>query len=217
MSIWLGPHTFVTTFIVLILLISYVDFHDKSSSLLSTISVAPPAGIRQKEGLDVWHSRPGERYFRHDRDSWPNLQGQPFEVFEECLEDQLAAEAKMLSPLNYEHDDKENTINELAPLMPTHFHGSVTIVPSSRYRPTREDHQVSETLALVNHALYDTRREFPEPYGLEGSDGTQEERLCGLSVPHSSTQAMQIHAQDSVRIASHSGTTMCLDATPESP
>lgn len=41
---------------------------------------------------------------------------------------------------------------------------------------TNEDNQAVESLALVNHALYDTIAGIREPYGLEGSDGVQEER-----------------------------------------
>ncbi|KAJ4368102.1 hypothetical protein N0V83_006457 [Neocucurbitaria cava] len=107
-------------------------------SLLPSVATPQLYGVRRKEGLDVWNLPPGDRYFRHDRDSWAISPGQSFEIFEERLEEQLAAEATALSPLNYEHDDKENNID-------CPDFGSTTdmsVMPASQYRPSSEERQL---------------------------------------------------------------------------
>lgn len=65
------------------------------------------------EGRNVCKLSPGIQCFQHDRNSVPEFLNQPFTIFEERLEDQLAAEAKAYPLSNYEHDDKENCINNL--------------------------------------------------------------------------------------------------------
>ncbi|KAF1846790.1 uncharacterized protein K460DRAFT_249164, partial [Cucurbitaria berberidis CBS 394.84] len=147
-----------------------------SSLPVSLFANPQPHGIRRKEGLDVWKLLPGDRYFRHDRDSWPVSDAQSFEIFEECLEDQLAAEAMALSPLDYEHDDKENNSNGLDVDLTLDPLEEISVRSASQYRRSSEDSQVSGQTALVNHALYDTSGERLQSYGLGGSDGTHDEQ-----------------------------------------
>ena len=151
----------------------------------------PPCGIRRKEGLDVWQLPPGKRYFRHDRDSWPQFTGQAFEILNECLEDQLAAEAMAFSPLNYEHDDKENAPNSLDTRPSSDFHEAISVVSGSQHRLSSEDDQAMQHLALVNYALYDIPRDFPQSYGLGSSDGAQDEPADQTSTPHSCVDLRQ--------------------------
>ena len=117
--------------------------------------------------------QPGERYFRHDRDAWPVSPGQPFQIFNEKLEDQLAREAMEASPLNYEHDDKENDINtaDLDPL-PDRYEG-ISVMPASQWRQSNEDLQLSFRHGLVNEALYDNP--LQPSYGLDGTHGGHED------------------------------------------
>ncbi|KAF1944350.1 hypothetical protein EJ02DRAFT_371636 [Clathrospora elynae] len=146
----------------------------RTSSPLTSVATTPPYGIRREEGIEIWHMPPGGRYFRHDRDAWPMSPGQPFEIFEERLEDQLAREAMASSPLKYEHDDKENDVNnaDLEPI-PDTLEG-ISVMPASQYRRPSVDSQLSRQRALVSHVLYDD--EPLQSYGLDGSGSVYEER-----------------------------------------
>jgi hypothetical protein len=174
---------------------------------MSSVATPPPYGIRRKEGLDVWHMQPGERNFHHDRDTWPMSLGQPFQIFDEKLEDQLAREAMAASPLNYEHDDKENEGNtaDLEPL-PDMYEG-ISVMPASQYRQSNEDRQLSQHRALMSEALYDDPP--PSSYGLDGTHGTREDQsgaftecldilLSGGHLPRGNTQqGPQVDTQNS--------------------
>jgi hypothetical protein len=174
---------------------------------MSSVATPPPYGIRRKEGLDVWHMQPGERNFHHDRDTWPMSPGQPFQIFDEKLEDQLAREAMAASPLNYEHDDKENEGNtaDLEPL-PDMYEG-ISVMPASQYRQSNEDRQLSQHRALMSEALYDDPP--PSSYGLDGTHGTREDQsgaftecldilLSGGHLPRGNTQqGPQVDTQNS--------------------
>jgi hypothetical protein len=121
--------------------------------------------------MDVWHYPPGKRYFNHDRDYWPVRPGEPFEIFQEKLEDQLAREVMEASPLNYEHDDKENTINAgLEP--PDEEHERFSVIPVVQYRQSSDERQLADHRALVSSALYSD--EAPQSYGLDGTHNTHE-------------------------------------------
>jgi hypothetical protein len=158
--------------------------------------------------MDLWHLKPGERYFRHDRDSWPFLPGQSFEIFNECLEDQLAREALAASPLNYDHDDKENNTNHVDTEPVHNLFDNISVMPASQYRLSSEDVQVSQQHALVEQALY----EMPptQSYGLGGTDGVGEEHTTavldcrnllasGSTLPPTKAQEeAQVESQDSV-------------------
>jgi hypothetical protein len=175
---------------------------------MSSVATPPPYGIRRKDGLDVWHMQSGERHFHQDRDAWPMSPGQPFQIFHEKLEDQLAREAMAASPLNYEHHDKENESNtaDLDPL-PDMYEG-ISVMPASRYRQSNEDRQLSQHRALMSEALYDDPP--PSSYGLDGTHGTREDRsgafaecmevmLSGGHLPLGQTQQEpQVDTQDSV-------------------
>jgi hypothetical protein len=141
---------------------------------MSSVATPPPNGIRRKEGLDVWNMQRDERYFGHDRDAWPMSPGQPFQIFDEKLEDQLAREAMAASPLNYEHDDKENDINtaDLEPLSDTYE--GISVMPASQYRRSSQDRDLSRHRALMSEALYDDP--LPPSYGLDGTHGTIEQQ-----------------------------------------
>jgi hypothetical protein len=120
-----------------------------------------------EEGLDVWMMKPGERYFRHDRHSWPSSQGLSFEIYTERLEDQLAAEANAASPLNYEQDDKENEVTDSTHEEASGSTQGISVMPLLQYRRTTEDNIASEAFYSLEHAL-------TSPYGLGGIDGIHE-------------------------------------------
>lgn len=127
--------------------------------------------------------KPGERYFRHDRDSWPDAQGLPFEIYAESLEAQLAAEAKAASPFNFDPDDKENDAgNGRSEATPGPGQG-ISAVPLSQYRRTSEDQVASE-------ALYSLERNMSMPYGLGGIDGSSDHEIRAASM----SEAMSILA-----------------------
>ncbi|KAH3909726.1 hypothetical protein HBH56_160210 [Parastagonospora nodorum] len=155
----------------------------KTSSLLSPTTTISPYGVRRREDLDVWMMKPGERYFRHDRDSWPDVQGLPFKIYTESLEAQLAAEAKAASPFNFDHDDKENdTGNGRSEATPGPIQ-RISAVPLSQYRSTSEDQVVSE-------AFYSLEPNVSMLYGLGGVDGSSDRSIRAASM----SEAMSILA-----------------------
>ncbi|KAI4942257.1 hypothetical protein J4E91_010231 [Alternaria rosae] len=182
-----------------------------------TVALTPPCllyiadttghGIRRREGMDVWHYPPGKRYLNHDRDYWPILPGEPFEIFQEKLEDQLAREAMEASPLNYEHDNKENSSNtSLEPLIKEHE--EMSVIPVAQYRQSSAEKQLTDRHALVSSALYSD--EPPQSYGLDGTDNIHESHqndlfdgmdilASGQCLPPDQTQPeAQTETQDSV-------------------
>jgi DNA-binding LacI/PurR family transcriptional regulator len=157
--------------------------------------------------MDVWHYPPGKRYLNHDRDYWPTLPGQSFEIFDEKLEDQLAREAMEASPLNYEHDNKENMSNAGVELLSDDYDG-IYVVPSTQYRQSSDERQLAHHRALVSDALYSD--ETPQSYGLDETYGTREVQTNALTehmdilasgghLPPGQTQVeTQTETQDSV-------------------
>ncbi|KAL1798997.1 hypothetical protein ACET3X_003034 [Alternaria dauci] len=167
----------------------------------------PDHGIRRREGIDVWHYPPGKRYLNHDRNYWPTLPDQTFAIFHEKLEDQLAREAMEASPLNYEHDDKENISN--ADIEPgSDDYGGISVMPSAQYLQSSDEQQLADHRALVSEALYSD--EAPQSYGLDGTHGTCEAQknnpaeymnilVSGENLPPGPTHVeAQAETQDSV-------------------
>jgi len=155
----------------------YLVLSDTAGDTSSPVSSPNPlqdSGIRRREGMGVWHLSPGKRYFRHDRDSWPILPGQSFEIFNEKLEDQLAREALAASPLNYEHDDKENDTNVADPDSQSENHEGVSVIPASQYKRSSEERELSYQHAAINHTLYGDK--LLQPYGLDGTHRTHQEK-----------------------------------------
>ncbi|EMD69989.1 hypothetical protein COCSADRAFT_77936, partial [Bipolaris sorokiniana ND90Pr] len=139
------------------------------SSIPPPIAANPQNDINRSDSIDSLHLSPGKRCFRHDKDAWPVSSSQPFTIFNEKLADPLAREAHTVSPLNYEHDDKENaTDNDNIDVDPlSSVNASVSIIPEAQYRQTREDCELSNHRALINYALYDDPH--PQTYGLDGT------------------------------------------------
>ncbi|EUC42311.1 hypothetical protein COCMIDRAFT_103898, partial [Bipolaris oryzae ATCC 44560] len=139
------------------------------NSITSPVVADPQNGIKRKDSIDSLHLSPGRRCFRHDKDAWPVSSGQPFTIFNEKLAYQLAREAHTASPLNYEHDDKENvTDNDNIDVNPlSSSTAGVSIIPEAQYMPTSEDCELSNHRALINYALYDDPH--PQTYGLDGT------------------------------------------------
>jgi hypothetical protein len=135
--------------------------------------VATPPYIRRKEGLDVWLLKPGERYFKHDRDSWPTP-GLSFDVYTERLEDQLAAEAKAASPLNFEDDDKENDVLGTVLEETPNLTDGMSVMPASQYRAAQTSNDALSHHSLVAEAFYYTDTVLL-PYGMGGSDGAHDQ------------------------------------------
>lgn len=159
----------------LLILITELDIQTYPWSV-SSLTTPHPHGIRRKEGLDVWNMLPGDRYFRHDRDSWPVYSGSSFEIFEECLEDQLAAEAAALFPLIYEHDDKENNINSPnGEPTPDSLEG-ISVMPASQYTPSSNDMETSRQIALDSDTPHDTSEEVLQAYVLGDGNSTGDEQ-----------------------------------------
>ncbi|RAR13810.1 hypothetical protein DDE83_002847 [Stemphylium lycopersici] len=186
------------------------DFAVMESSPSSPVAVNQGNCIRNREGMDLEHLSPGERYFPHGKYSRSFPPGQPFEIFHEKLEDQLAREALAASPLNYEHDDKENThknINaESERLSATHT--GVSVIPAAQYIQSSDDRELSFHRALVNNVLYDDPA--PETYGLDGTYSHHREEskhladcmsilASGVGLPPGRTEAEpEVDSQDSV-------------------
>jgi hypothetical protein len=163
----------VASGIVLPLLTRIGEIIQKSSSLLS-VATPRPYGIRRKEKLDVWKLGQGERYFAHDRDSWPTVPGLAFEIHTERLEDQLAAEAKAASPFNFDQDDKENDVTNTRLDESSSILDAMSVMPASQYRRPSDDHYASHrTLSALDAFSHDVAFD-PSPYGLGGGDGSNE-------------------------------------------
>ena len=154
-----------------------------TSSPVSSSNPLQDSGIRRREGMDVWCLSPGKRYFRHDRDSWPILPGQSFEIFHEKLEDQLAREALAVSPLDYEHDDKENDTNVAELDSQSENHEGLSVIPASQYKRSSEERELSYQKAQINHTLYDDK--FLHSYGLDGTHCNRQEKGDIFSEPMS--------------------------------
>ncbi|KAI0577674.1 hypothetical protein Alg215_06780 [Pyrenophora tritici-repentis] len=159
-------------------------------------STNPPhdSGIRRREGMDIWHLPLGTRYFRHDRDAWPVLHGQPFKIFHEKLEDQLAREALLASPLAYPHDDKENSTTNIADDVDpdSDSNDGVEIMPASQYRQSSQDRELSLHRAQLNNVLYgDDLPLSSSYYGLDGTHATQSD---GEEVTDTFSEAMCVLA-----------------------
>ncbi|KAF1919622.1 hypothetical protein BDU57DRAFT_147297 [Ampelomyces quisqualis] len=148
------------------------DNQIRMSSPLSVVTTPPPYGIRKKEGLDVWFLKPGERYFRHDKDSWPKRQRPAFDIYTERLEDQLAVEANALSPLNYDHEDKENDVTNTRSEEAAGPTDGITVIPA-QYRSLFGDGDALSHHLPAMDAFYTTNRMF-SPYDLGGSDGAND-------------------------------------------
>ncbi|KAH7089166.1 hypothetical protein FB567DRAFT_326537 [Paraphoma chrysanthemicola] len=144
----------------------------------STAATPPRHSVRRREGLDVWLLEPGERYFRHDRESWVPSPSLPFSIHPERLEDQLAADANAASPYNFDHDDKENDVANCTSEQASNL-GMMSIMPASQYKRTREESQASCERSMVDGALYDIDHSR-SPYGLGGNDGTHEPYEPGI-------------------------------------
>ncbi|CAE7199248.1 hypothetical protein P3342_010206 [Pyrenophora teres f. teres] len=180
------------------------DTAGDASSLASSGNPSQGSGIRRRESMHVWHLPPGKRYFRHDHNAWPVVPGKPFKIFYEKLEDQLAREALAASPLQYEHDDKENDANIADPDPEPDNHEGISIIPASQYRQSSEDRELSRHRAQMNHALYND--ELPLSYGLDGTHATHQEdndtfseAMCVLaSGGHLPREQPQAESQDSV-------------------
>jgi hypothetical protein len=151
----------------------------RTSSPLSVVTTPPRYGIRQKEGLDVWFLKPGQRYFRHDKDSWPGERGRDFDIHTDRLEDQLAIEANALSPLNYDHEDKENDVTNFGSEETVSPTDGMTVMPATQYRSLFGDGDVQNHHPAVMNAFYATERMFTT-YDLGGSDGANDADDRGL-------------------------------------
>jgi hypothetical protein len=146
----------------------------KTSSPLSFAATPPPYGIRRAEGLDVWLQAPGKRYWKHDRESWPTVPGQPFHIYEGSFEEHMEAAASAASPLADDHDNKENNLPNLAFAETPRLTDGMSVMPASRYRRTSGDSVASQGQLMVTEAFFHAER-IPSPYGL-GGDGTLEEQ-----------------------------------------
>jgi hypothetical protein len=121
----------------------------------------------------VWLQEPGERYFRHDRDSWPSPTESGFEIHTDSrLTDHLEVEADVLSPLNFPHDDKENEVDS-AYEATQNFLDGISVIPASQYRLASEDRHAAREHLLATGAFYDAVH--TTDYGLGGSDGANDQ------------------------------------------
>ncbi|KAF2855582.1 hypothetical protein T440DRAFT_385243 [Plenodomus tracheiphilus IPT5] len=150
------------------------DTQVKPTSSTSSICTPPPHGIRRKESLDVWKLFPGDRYFRHERDSLPFTQGQSFEIWEEQTEDQAVKEALAAFPLDFEHDDKENEIEGADQQNSDPLEG-ISVLPASQSRRSDGDALDAQNPRLVHGALYEEEVIALDNYGLHSTDGANDE------------------------------------------
>jgi hypothetical protein len=82
------------------------------------------------------------------------------------------------SPLNYEHDNKENMNNADVELRSDDYDG-IYVMPSAQYRQSSDERQLAQHRALVSDALYSD--EAPQSYGLDETYGTHELQTNSLT------------------------------------
>ncbi|KAH9881881.1 hypothetical protein J1614_001052 [Plenodomus biglobosus] len=150
------------------------DACPRSISPTTSVPLPAPHGIRRRESLDVWKLFPGDRYFRHDQASQPFTPGQPFDIWAEQAEDQVAEEALAAFPLNFEHDDKENRLDHTDLQSSDPLEG-IAVIPASQYRRSDEDVLDAQNTRLVAEALYDDEEIDFDTYGLDSTDGANDE------------------------------------------
>jgi hypothetical protein len=109
------------------------------------------------------------------------LPGLPFQIYTECLEDQLAAEAKAASPFNFDQDDKENEVtNSRLEELPIIL-DVMSVVPASQYRRSGAGSHASHHRSPAPEALSIDFEHASFPYGLGGNDGAYNKQDCGAS------------------------------------
>lgn len=156
----------------------------------SFLDVPPPYGIRKMEPMDIWNMGAGQRYFRHDFDSWPDSLGQPFMIHVDSIEDHLAEEALAASPLKFDHDDKENDHHNQDVEEQTNPTHSMSIMPVSTYRRTSDDERVDQHEAALNSVLLDDN--IPGSRILDHNDHGVIEEHSGYVEESTRVDAMQI-------------------------
>jgi hypothetical protein len=103
--------------------------------------------------------------------------GLPFEIYTERLEDQLAAEAKAASPLNFDQDDKENDVANSGFGESSNLLDAMSDMPASQHRRSHEDYYVARHSPLAANAFFTADQTFnADPYGLGGIDGARDQQ-----------------------------------------
>ncbi|KAG9202940.1 hypothetical protein G6514_003721 [Epicoccum nigrum] len=117
---------------------------------------------------------PNLAYLTSNRDSWPKVQGLPFCIYTERMEDQLDAEAAAASPLITEGDGKENneTDSELVP-SPDPLN-DISIIPASQYQRSSGLRTVDTYHSMARNDPYAQPVFEAFPYGLGWGDGIHE-------------------------------------------
>ena len=115
--------------------------------------------------------RPDVAYLTTNQHAWPDVNGLPFHIFTERIQDQLNKEAEAASPFHYDDDDKENDVTnpELVPA-PNSLDG-ISIIPASQHRHALELHTYQGYNTIANNAFNMQPRLEALPYGLGWSDG----------------------------------------------
>jgi len=119
--------------------------------------------------MDAEKLAPGHRYSRHDRDACPFTLGQPFAIWEEQLESQVAKDAMDPFPLAFEHDDKENeTANTGHEQHNEEALGRIAVLPVSQYRRSEQEASRPQYSPYLSDALYGSDADW-YVYGLDGA------------------------------------------------
>lgn len=144
------------------------------------------SNIHNKEAMNIRPVSSGKRCSGHDKCAWSASPGRSFSIFIEMFSDQLAHEAHAASPLNYEHDDKENMADDNHADMdelPSTYAG-VSVIPEAQCKQSSEDRVLAHHRALISSALYDDP--LPQTYGLDGTHcsgrGDPDAFLEGMSI-----------------------------------
>jgi hypothetical protein len=138
------------------------------------------------------------------------VNGLPFHIFTERIEDQLGAEAEAASPFHYEHDDKENVVTnpELIP-RPNTLDG-ISIIPASHYRRPPELYTISGHSSMASNAFYVQPQFEAGPYGLGWSDGAHDTYKSG----HNNCLAPEYHVVRIMASGEHPSRTLTPSADP---
>lgn len=135
-------------------------------------SVEAPTAQQTIKLTDAYPNlRPDLAYLSGNHGSWPDVQGLPFCIYKERMEDQLDAEAEAASPLHYEDDDKENDVINPEFIPRPNPLDNISIIPASHYPRSSVLQSTTAHQSIASNALYLQPQFEASPYGLGWSDG----------------------------------------------
>ena len=111
----------------------------------------------------IWTQPSSSQHIPHNRGSLPEAKGEHFELWVDSFKDQLAHEASQESPLNFDHDDKENDVSNPNLEPEPDVNSGVSVMPLFSYEASLQNRRETP---IAHEALYSHDRVVSLPYGL---------------------------------------------------